>query len=112
MTAGWCQSQSPVDLCNLCESLREWQDLERGSAAEQLAQRLLDTSNRFLAAEPHNPAALYYNASARSTQLRSDILHPRDPQGLCQRLNAIMGDLDAAVPGASGTDYQTSIVRL
>ncbi len=97
---------------NLCESLREWQDRESGTGAAQLTQRLLDTSRRFLAAEPGDPAAVYYNASARYTQLRPEILHPRDPQSLCRQLRAIMSDLDAVMPRASGTDYQTSITRL
>ena len=88
---------------------KTWQ---QGEAHLNRPQRLLETSKRFLAAEPGNPATVYYNASARYTQLQRGILDPRNPQGLCQSLNAIIGDLDAAMPRASGTEYQTSMTRL
>jgi len=102
----------PQTYANLCESLRALQDMARGAQADQLTQRLLDASQRFLAAEPGNPAAVYYNVSAHYTQLRPDILHPRNPQGLCRDLNGLMSTLDTALPRAQGTDYQANFTRL
>lgn len=90
---------------NLCESLRHWQDLERGAGADQLTKRLADTAQRFLDAEPNNLAAIYFLNRARFTLLDSELLHPHDPQGLCRKLNAILQDVTAAEPRARGTRY-------
>ncbi len=109
---GGAHLNRPQTYANLCESLRASQDMMSGARADQLTQRLLDASQRFLAAEPGNPAAVYYNTSARYTQLRPEILHPRNPQGLCRDLNGLVSALDTASPRAQGTDYQANFARL
>jgi len=115
-TKTWQQEEAhlnrPRTYANLCESLRALQDMERGSKADQLTQRLLDTSQRFLEAEPGDPAAVYYNASARYTQLRPALLQSPKLPDLCPHLNELIGALNAAMPRASGTDYQQNITRL
>ncbi len=109
---GGAHLNRPQTYANLCESLRALQDMARGAQADQLTQRLLDASQRFLKAEPGSPAAVYYNVSARYTQLRPEILHPRNPQGLCRDLNELTGALDTTLPRAQGTDYQANFTRL
>lgn len=115
-TKTWQQGQATLDrpqtYINLCESLRAWQDIERGARADQLTQHLLEASQRFLADEPAHPAAVYYNVSARYTQLRPALLSPRDPQGLCRTLNELSSELATALPRAGGTVYQASLSRL
>ena len=116
LTKTWQQGEAnlnrPQTYANLCESLRAWQDMERGDAATQLTQRLFETSQHFLAAEPAHPAAVYYNASARYTLLRPALLQTNDPQGLCRHLREMLSDLDTAMAQARGTAYQTSLTRL
>lgn len=109
---GEAQLNRPQTYANLCESLRVLQDLARGSQAEQLTQRLLAASQRFLDAEPGNPAAVYYNVGAHLADLRPEILNPRNPQKLCRDLQELLGALATAMPRASGTDYKTSVTRL
>ena len=103
-------SQSPAGLPS--GTIRAVQDMERGSKADQLTQRLLDTSQRFLEAEPGDPSAVYYNASARYTQLRPALLQSPTQPDLCPHLNELIGALNTAMPRASGTDYQQNITRL
>ena len=109
---GEAQLNRSQTYANLCESLRALQDMARGPQAEQLTQRLLSTSQRFLDAEPGDPAAVYYNVGAHFAELRPEILNTRNPQKLCQDLKGLIGALDAALPRASGTDYKTSVTRL
>ena len=97
---------------NLCEALRQWQNLEKGPDADQLTRKLADAAQRFLAVEPGNLAAIYFQNSARFTMLRADLLDPRDPADLCRQLNDILGALAAAEPRAGGTRYQANYARL
>jgi hypothetical protein len=109
---GDAQLNRPQTYANLCESLRAWQDQERGADAERLTQRLLDVSERFLVAEPGHPAAVYYNVSARYALLRPDLLHPQDAQRLCRQLDELTSLLNAALPRSSRIDYKPHIMRL
>jgi hypothetical protein len=115
-TKTWQQGDAQLNrlqtYANLCESLRAWQDRERGVEAERLTQRLLDVSKRFLVAEPGHPAAVYYNASARYTLLRPELLHPQDAPRLCRQLNELTDLLAAALPRSSSIDYKPHIMRL
>lgn len=97
---------------NLCEALREWQDLEQGDAAEGITRRRLAAAQAFLAAEPTHPAAVYFLNSARFTLLRKELLHPVDAGALCGRLSEILRALDQAGPSARGTRYEANFERL
>ena len=97
---------------NLCESLRQWQDLERGQRARQVAGLLLQTAEEFLAAEPGNLAAIYFLSSARYTMLQPELLDPSDPQTLCRQLKGILEAVEANEPRAQGTRYGANYNRL
>jgi len=97
---------------NLCESIRNLQDLETGAAAEQLAQKLLATSQTFLSLEPGNLAAVYYLSSAKFSLLRPCVLHPENCPTLCQNLKAIDTELERSMPDAVQTKYRENFRRL
>jgi hypothetical protein len=116
LTTTWRGGELNLDraqtYANLCEALRQWQDLERGAQAEQLSRQLLDASGRFLAAEPGNPAGVYYAAVARYALLQPAIVRGDNPAGVCAHLNTVLHDLGAAAPRARGGAYEASISRL
>jgi hypothetical protein len=97
---------------NLCEALRQWQDMERGDGANRITQRLLNTAQEFLTVEPENLAAIYFLSSAQFTTLRRELLHPDDSRALCGKLNEILQALDKAMPRAQGTRYEATYYRL
>ncbi|MBI1925581.1 hypothetical protein HYR99_15175 [Candidatus Poribacteria bacterium] len=97
---------------NLCEALRNWQDMERGDTANQITQRLLKTAQDFRTAEPGNLGAIYFLNSARFTLLRRELLQPRDTRALCEKLNEIIQALDEGVPRVGGTRYEANYHRL
>ncbi|MFY9269852.1 MAG: hypothetical protein WAO55_08925 [Candidatus Manganitrophaceae bacterium] len=97
---------------NLSESLRQWQDMEKGAEADLLTERLLKTSEAFLQAEPGNPAGIYFQASARLTLLHKALLHPERSPGLCKELNDALNPLLAALPRVGGTRYEPNYHRL
>ena len=96
---------------NLCESLRNWQDLEKGAPAEQLTNRLLATAQKFRAEEAEHPAAIYFANGAQFALLRKEILNPTDATVLCAKLNAIIADLDRGLPRA-GARYTANFQQL
>ncbi len=96
---------------NLCETLRNWQDLEKGAQADQLTNRLLETAKRFRAEEAEHPAAIYFVNGAQFTLLRKEILNPTDEAALCAKLNAIIQDLTQAQPRA-GARYTANYQQL
>jgi hypothetical protein len=116
MTANWQAEGLNLNRAqtyeNLCEALRERQDLEQGEAAEGITGRLLATAQAFLAAEPAHPGAVYFLNSARFTLLRKELLHPADAGALCGKLNELLRALDGAGPGARGTRYEASFQKL
>lgn len=97
---------------NLCESIRNMQDLKSGAEAEELTKKLDGTSRAFLAAEPGNPAAVYFKNSAQYTMLRRCLLHPENCPGLCEKLNALNGDLEKTMVTALQTKYKDNFHRL
>jgi hypothetical protein len=97
---------------NLCESLRELQDMSKGTQAEQMTRRLLETAQAFRAAEENHPAAIYFVNSARYTLLRPELLRPTDLADLCDQLTAILRSLESAEPNARGTRYRPNYERL
>ena len=96
----------------MCESLRNWQDLEKGEAARRLSLRLVEAAKQFSAADPGNPAAVYFSVGARFALASPEILSPRDPDDLCGRLDQMVEDLERAVPQATGTRHEENVRRL
>jgi hypothetical protein len=97
---------------NLCEAIRNLEDLETGLRAEEMSIKLLDTTRAFLAVEPGNLAGIYFLNSARYTLLRGCLIHPENCPGLCENLQAIEGQLNEAMPRAKGTNYRDNFHRL
>lgn len=97
---------------NLCESLRSWQDLEKGSAARQLSRRLLAASERFLVRHPGHPAPVYFAVSARFALASPDLFATPVPEDLCRRLQGMIHDLEKALPEARATRYEQNYQRL
>jgi hypothetical protein len=91
---------------NLCEALRDWRDLEKGSKAEQINQGLLNTAQGFLVAEPGNLAAVYFLENARYAKLGPCLLHPERCPSLCNDLTFILGDLSPNASRSKGTKYE------
>lgn len=93
---------------NLCEALRNWRDLEKGSKADQINQGLLNTAQGFLAAEPGNLAAVYFLENAQYAMLGPCLLHPERCPSLCNDLTSILGDISRNVSRSKGTRYGSS----
>jgi uncharacterized protein (DUF2267 family) len=84
---------------NLCEALRNHRDLLSGSQADGVNAQLLASAQAFLAAQPGNPCARYFENNARYAQLRTCLLHPENCPDLCARLQAMRQSLDQAAGG-------------
>ena len=97
---------------NLCESVRNLQNLESGAAADELTRKLVNTSQAFLAVEPGNLAGIYFLNSARYTMLRSCLLHPDNCPSLCANLQAIGKELDQVMDRAEVSKYMENFHRL
>jgi hypothetical protein len=97
---------------NLCESVRNLQDLESGAAADQLTKKLVDISQDFLTDEPGNLAGIYFLNSARYTILRSCLIHPENCPSLCANLQAIESELNQARDRAEVSKYMENFHRL
>ncbi|MDX1810362.1 MAG: hypothetical protein R3240_00320 [Gammaproteobacteria bacterium] len=97
---------------NLCESIRERQDLSKGEEAEQYTRRLLKTSEDFVSVAPENLAAIYFKNSAKFTLLRKPILSaPDDPQ-VCGAIRGIVTSLKAVNAKAQSSPYAENYSRL
>ncbi len=97
---------------NLSESLRERQDLSKGSEAENFTRRLLETSENFEKALPGNLAALYFNNSAKFTLLRGPILSAPGDTQVCAAVNHIISNLKAVSVKAASSKYAANYSRL
>jgi len=91
---------------NLCESLRNWRDMEKGAKADQINEQLLTDGQKFLAVEPGNLAAIYFLEDARYAKMHACLLHPERCPSLCNDLTSILGDLSANASRAKGTKYE------
>jgi len=90
---------------NLCESLRERQDMSKGSEADKFTRRLLETSENFEKALPGNLAAIYFNNGAKFTLLRGAILSAPDDAQVCAAVNSILSSLKAVSIEAASSKY-------
>ncbi len=97
---------------NLCESIRNLQDLNGGAAAEELTKKLVFTSQAFLSAEPGNLAGIYFLNSARYTLLRRCLINPDRCPGLCDNLKAIQNEIETVMPKAEVSRYMDNYHRL
>ena len=97
---------------NLCEALRNWQDLESGESARIITRRLSAASERFLAQHPGHRAAVYFWVSARFSAAAPELLDPTDPEKLCGLLNQMIRDLEETSGQAGGTRYEENHRRL
>ena len=97
---------------NLCESLRERQDLSKGEEANQLTRHLLKTSAEFAEVSPENLAAIYFNNSAKFTLLRGAILTAPGDAQVCATVNGILSDLNAVSTKAANSKYSAQFTRL
>jgi hypothetical protein len=77
---------------NLCESLRNWLNMEADAEVLRLANKLLETAKKFRAEEAEHPAAIYFANSAQFTLLRKDVL--ANAPTVCENLKKIIDDLD------------------
>lgn len=97
---------------NLCESVRNLQDLESGAAADELTKKLVNTSQALLTAEPGNLAGIYFLNSARYTMLRSCLIHPENCPSLCANLQAIEKEVEQVMDRAEVSKYMGNFHRL
>jgi hypothetical protein len=97
---------------NLCESIRNLQDLETGAQAEDLTKKLVNASQAFLAAEPSNLGAIYFLNSARYAMLGKCVIHPERCPSLCENLAAIEEELAQVMPKAEVSKYMNNYHRL
>lgn len=97
---------------NWCESLRQWQDSERGATADSLTQVLSTTAKEFRAQESEHLAAIYFQNVAAFARLRPELLDLANPAQTCSKLKSIRGDLETAKPRAAGTKYQPNYERI
>ena len=76
---------------NLLESLRNLQDLQRGTAAQATGARFLEVAEEFERLEPNNLGAIYFAAKARMRALQPELLHITSANRglLCSRLKKI-----------------------
>jgi len=90
---------------NLCESLRERQDMNKGSEADKFTRQLLETSENFEKASPDNLAAIYFNNGAKFTLLRGPILSAPGDAQVCAAVNNILSKLKAVSVRAASSKY-------
>jgi hypothetical protein len=90
---------------NLCESLRNLQDLQAGEAAGQTLARFVDAAEKLYQLAPESIPAVYYLAKARLRQVQPMILDmdaaTRVP--VCNRLKRTVTDVLAMMETARAT---------
>jgi hypothetical protein len=85
---------------NLCEALRNFQDLRKGDEAAAVGKRYLKVAEEFLALEPNNPAAIFFVAQARFRKLQPEVIDPGERRDeLLKELNKLITMVESALPG-------------
>ena len=97
---------------NLCESLRERQDMSKGAEAENYTKQLLKTAEAFSSASPGNLAAIYFTNSAKFTLLRVPILTSPDNPQVCSAVNDILSSLNSVSAEAANSKYAAQFTVL
>ncbi len=97
---------------NLCESLRELQFMKKGGESEEVTRKLRLAAEEFLASEPGSVAAVYFLNIARLVELEDCLNRPASCPGLCREIEAMISDLEDALPKAQGTRYERNVQHL
>jgi hypothetical protein len=97
---------------NLCESIRNLQDMKKGAEADALTGRLVYTSQAFLSVEPGNLAGVYFLNSARFSMLTKCRNHPEKCPELCDNLKAVDNEIMQVMPKAEVSKYMDNFHRL
>jgi hypothetical protein len=92
---------------NLCESLRNLQDLQKGKEARSTGARLLSTAEEFKQSYPEHLAAIYFVSKARFRTLQPALLHADDGNRgeLCGRVGELAVEIEGAMSRARGSRY-------
>jgi hypothetical protein len=88
---------------NLCEALRNVQDVQQGTAAAATGERLRTAAETFARLEPQHPGAVYYVAKARLRALQPALLQVNDATRprLCQNVAQLLEPVDAVIAHAA-----------
>lgn len=97
---------------NLCESIRDLQDMKKGAEADALTRKLVSTSQAFLAVDPGNLAGIFFLNSARYTMLNRCLIHPEKCPDLCDNLKAVDNEILQVMPKAEVSKYMDNYHRL
>lgn len=97
---------------NLCESYRNWRDLEKGGTADEVNRLLVSNAQQFLTLEPGNLAAIYLLNNGDYAGLHACLLHPEACPSLCRDLTMIVQDLEQALPRARASKYEANYQQL
>lgn len=111
-TRDWSNLGRTQTYINLCESLRNWEDLSSGAAADSINERLLTTAGQFLAAEPGNACGVYYQNTARYAKLRPCQLHPENCPTLCTQLDGISQSVSVGLAKAGPAECGPQLKEL
>jgi len=85
---------------NLCEALRNLQDLSRGAAAAAAGERYLKAAEEFHRLDAENPAAVFFVAQARFRKMQPSIVEPGERrQELIEAMDRLIALVDSALPG-------------
>lgn len=78
---------------NLCESLRNLQDLQSGAEAGATGAKFLSAAEEFFQVDPGSFSAIYYATKARLRQLQKKLLDVNDTNrdAICGDLNNLSG---------------------
>jgi hypothetical protein len=82
---------------NLCESLRNLQDLQSGEESQQTGRQFLAAAEEFYALEKDSPAATFFVVKARLRQIMPEILQKQNKVENCQKLAEILERVEQAL---------------
>lgn len=102
----------PQTYTNLCESLRNWRDLSKGSEADAIDEQLLKTSREYLSAEPGNPCAIYFLNNAEYAGQRACLLHPENCPSLCTKLQGMQQSIADGIAKPAGAGCEANLKEL
>lgn len=97
---------------NLCESLRNLQDMETGAGADNITRELKKTSGEFASAEPEHPVVPYFKGIADFTLMRRCLLHPDQCPSVCADIKSISAGVSEGMKKSAGTRYEDNYRRL
>jgi hypothetical protein len=106
-TTQWQQDSLNLDRAqtyeNLCEALRNLQDLQQGDVAAATGERLRTAAEKFAQIEPEHLGAIYYVAKARLRALQPALLKANDATRplLCQNVAQLLEPVDAVMARAA-----------